>query len=509
MTTATITDKFKQTLIDFVYDDFKSDSAAYYVGIGRAQPWDEPDSDAAPPFPTPSSYEAREFMDNMQSMKRAEDLSRIVERYNYSNGNIYSGWNNANHSFLVYNRSLLGLDPCIGDFGFKDPFYLITGNNRVYVCIKQGIGDNGLPRVSAVQPSEGGVSGFEGFETADNYQWRYLFTVGTEEARKFLTSGYFPSQRVLDSDSDGSAYDDLDLTKQEQTELQRRAVPGEIIGVEVEEGGTGYPETDNVAVLSNWIELEFAGEALVAGGNLKTITHAKAWARVVGGSIVDVTMKEPLTDDFYHGMNYANASVKFVGSPAGSGAKLRAIVGPKKGLGYDAAIDLNSTGLMFNVIIEGDEDGAYIVGNDFRQIGLIRNPMSLDIDSSGTETYGDFTDTRSVTMPFMEIDLNDPNLVPENITGDNPLFQSTTGAEGVLISIVADGVYYTQTTETGYTPFATGPLEIKNGGGTTTITSITESPVMKQGGDVYYIDNRAPFIRNDQQTEDIKLIMDF
>ena len=507
--TATITDKFKQSLIDYVYDDFQDSASSYYVGIGRAQPWDEPDSDAAPPFPTPSAYEAQEFMDNMQSMKKAEDLSRIVERYNYSTGGIYSGWNNDNHSFLVYNRAELGLDPCIGDYGFKHPFYVITASNKVYVCIKQGIGDNGLARVSSTQPSEVGEVGFRGFENPDNYQWRYLYTVGTELTRKFLTSGYIPSQRILDSEDGGVTYNDLDLTGQEQALLQRQAVPGEIIGVEIEAGGTGYPETTNTDLVSNYVELEFVAEPLIAEGVVQTVTPARAWARVIGGSIVDVTMKEPATDDFYHGMNYANASVKFVGSPAGSGAVLRPIVGPKKGIGYDVSIDLNSTGLMFNVILEGNEDGAYIVGNDFRQIGLIRNPMGIDSDGLGGIAYNQFTDPRAIAMPALTVDLTDPNLVPENITGDNPISQSTTGASGILTAIANDTIYYTQNNQTGYTPFETGPLDIGAGGGATTVTAVTPSIIMKQGGEVYYIDNREPFIRNAEQTEDIKLVMDF
>jgi hypothetical protein len=509
MTTATITDEFKQTLIDYVYEDFRDSSSYYYIGIGRAQPWEAPDSDTSPPIPNPSDYEAMKFRDNVQSIKRVEDLAHVVERYNYTAGNIYSGWNNDNHSFLVYNAAELGIDPCIGDFGFKHPFYVITSSNRVYTCIKQGVGDNGLPRPSSVQPNEIGEVGFNVFETSDNYQWKYLYTVGTNATQKFLTSGYIPSQRIIDSDEGGKAYDDLDFFEQEQATLQRRAVKGQVVGVEIVDGGTGYPNTNNTADPTQFIEISFVAEPLFIDGAYQTVTDARAWARVVNGKIVDVTMKEPGTSDFYFGQNYYNAEAKIVGSPVGSGAVLRPIVSYDMGLGYDASEDLISTGLMFNVILQGTENGEYIVGNDFRQIGLLRNPMGLDSDGLGNTTYSPLTVTRTVAMPSMTINAGDPNLNAENITGDNILEQGSTGAKGVLISVQDDIFYYTQTQETGYTPFELGAITISNGGGSTSISALTPSPLVKQSGEVYYIDNREPFIRNAEQTEDIKLVMDF
>lgn len=507
MTTATITDEFKRTLIDFVYDDFQDSASTYYIGIGRAQPWDAPDSDTNPPIPVPSKYEAMKFQENMQSLKRVEDASRIIERYNYTEGNIYSGWNDNNHSYLVYNAAELGLDPCIGDFGFKNPYYVITTSNKVYTCIKQGVGDNGLPLPSTIQPNEQGLIPFE---TSDNYQWKYLYTVGTNATQRFLTSAYVPAQRVMDSDEGGKAYDDLDIFEQEQTVIQRAAVPGQIVGVEIISGGNGYTNTVNTADASQFLELEFVPSPLVLDNTLQNVTPARAWARVVNGTIVDVTMKQPGTSDFYFGENYASASVQFVGSPVGAGAKLRPIISYPMGMGYDVAYDLNSTGLMFNVILEGNENGDYIVDNDFRQIGLISNPLAQDSDGSGNvSSYSKLSSATALALDKMVINAADPNYVPDNITGDNTIEQASTGASGILNSVQDNVFYYTQTQETGFTPFETGPITISNGGGSTSITALSPSPVLKQSGDVYYIDNRSPFIRNIEQTEDIKIVMDF
>ena len=514
MTTATVTDVFKRTIIDTLYADYLDSASKYYIGIGRAQPWSgDDDSDKNPTVPVPSKHEANHFMDNMQSVKLVEDVSKVVRRYNYTTGNLYSAWNDDNHSLLSHNAGEVGNDPCLGDYGYKPPYYAITVTNGVYLCIKQGIGSNGLALPSTTQPIE---LDNNVVETPDNYQWKLLQTVGVSATRKFLTSGYIPAQRILDSEDGGLSYDDLELQEQELTEFQRVAVPGEIIGVEIVSGGSGYTNTLNTADPLDWVELDIHAIPLVIDGVEQTVTPAKAWARVINGTIVDVTMKEPGTNNdpgnFYFGANYDKGTVITVGSVTGTGAELRALVSSPQGIGYDIGVDMNSTAIMFNVILEGAaNNNSFITDNDFRQIGLIRNPIAQDSDGSGeVATYRPLTELNSIAMPKLTINIFDPNYLPQNITGDNIIYQSTTGASGILNSVQEDEVYYTQNWETGYIPFESGStIDIGNGGGSTTVMKVGPSPVWKSAGAVYYVDNREPFFRNAEQTEDIKIVLDF
>jgi hypothetical protein len=497
---ATITDQFKTYLIDETYNDFKNvgldsadpDRSIYYIGIGRAQSWSAPDSDLRPPTCVPSEREVKSFMEDLQSIKRCTDVSRVVARYNWTNGNIYNGWNDNYHSELVFAAG----QP------YQNPFYVITSSNKVYVCIKQGTQPNGLPANSTILPAD--ITG-DAFETSDGYQWKYLYTVGTNDTQKFLTSGYLPSSKIYDSSEGGAQFDDLDPFQQEQVLNQEAAVPGEVIGVEVVNGGTSYPD--------GLYELEFDGVPLIIDGVVSTITPARAWATAIGGRIVTVSMKDPVLVDTYHfGGNYYDASVRFVSAKPGASEMLRPIISPAGGLGANAAEDLMSTALMFNVILDGNEGGDYIVDNDFRQIGLIRNILNEDSDGLGTTVFNKLdTDTALVVDAFQynTADIG-VSLNIDNIQGDNIITGQISGAEAVLHSLQEDIIYYSQNKNTGYKSFSLSePIEISDGGGITSIVAFQSSSVSRTTGDVFYIDSRRPFMRSREQTEDIKIVIDF
>lgn len=492
---ATITDEFKRFLIDNVQDDFNNagldsddpNRSVYYIGIGRTQPWEAPDSDTNPPTPTPSALEELNFRENLQSLKRCTDASHVTLRYNWTNGNIYAGWNNRFHSNNIF---LAGQE-------FEHPFYVITNNNQVYVCIKQGVDDNGLPANSTVQPSNN--SG-EVFETTDGYQWKYMYTVGTVDTQKYLTSSYIPCETVLDSTEGGPGIDDLDAFKQEQLILQGEAIPGQIIGVEIENGGLNFP--DGV------YPLEFEGVNLTGEG----ITDAFAWATAIGGTIVDVSMKSPNTDDYFFGENYYNATVKFTGGAPGDDVLLRPIVSTEFGLGAKPDLDLNSTALMFNVILEGEGGGDFIVDNDFRQVGLLRNIQVRDSDGLGSVfnvTLNTDTALSLSSVTFNPFDIG-ASLDLDNIGGHNTMTGQTSGAVAIINAVRDGSFFYTQDKRTGYLSFLDGePIDISDGGGSTSIISQSVTPIDKSTGDVFYIDYRRPFMRSLDQTEDIKIVIDF
>ena len=496
----TVTDTFKRFLVDEVYDDFYNtgkDSvdptrSKYFVGIGRTQAWEFPDSDLSPPIVSPSLRDSKSFMEDLQSVQLCEDASRVAPRYNWSNGSIYSGWNDDYHSNLVFAAGQQ----------YQHPFYVITSSNRVYVCIKSGIGTNGLRTNSTVRPTD--ITG-DTFQTADGYQWRYLYTVGTNDTRKFLTSGYIPSNKILDSSEGGPVFDDLDPFQQEHLAIQKKAVPGEVIGVEIESPGSGF--------VDGQYELEFVAVPLILDGAIQTVTDARAWATVSGGKITDVTMKDPVAIDTYHfGKNYYDASVKFVLANSGIGYKLRPIVSHARGIASDASKDLNSTAIMFNVILDGTGNNNFVVENDFRQVGLIKNLEQIDSDGSGNLSTSQFTATKASLLDKIKYNVADVgvSLFTENITGDNILTGAITGATAILHTVEEDMFTYSQSSTTGYKNFQVGePLEVSNGGGITSVVAIEYSTVSKETGDVYYIDSRRPFMRSVDQTEDIKIVIDF
>ena len=98
-----------------------------------------------------------------------------------------------------------------------------------------------------------------------------------------------------------------------------------------------------------------------------------------------------------------------------------------------------------------------------------------------------------------------------NFTVDKILEGQTSNAQAYVDFIDSNEIYYHQTDETGFTPFQDGEvIEELNGAGQGIIdSSLIQSQVDKQSGDLLYIDNRAPVSRTTSQAEDIKVIIQF
>ena len=86
---AIITDRFKKQILNDLFTDVNDSSDTYYIAIGRSQDWNATD---VAPIPTNTAKTERDFRNNMQAMKNAEDVSYVIPRYNWSSGTIYSGY---------------------------------------------------------------------------------------------------------------------------------------------------------------------------------------------------------------------------------------------------------------------------------------------------------------------------------------------------------------------------------------------------------------------------------
>lgn len=76
------------------------------------------------------------------------------------------------------------------------------------------------------------------------------------------------------------------------------------------------------------------------------------------------------------GQDYTYANVKIIGN--GNGATLRAIISPYGGHGKNSPEELFSRSLMFYTNISTDLNQGVTVGNDYRQVGIVKNPRVFD-----------------------------------------------------------------------------------------------------------------------------------
>ena len=458
---AIITDPFKKQLTQTGFDESRLDSARYYIGIGKSEPYDSAET---VPTPTDTPRTIRNIRAGLQSIKAAADLSYVIPRYNWSSGAFYN----------AYDDNLTAIPA-------TNSYYVLTDENQVYICLQQGKNAAGVAVTSTVKPT--GTT-TKPFSTGDGYVWKFLYALSATRASNFLSANFVPVEKVLDSSELGRA---LNVTEQTQDAVQTAAVPGQVIGVAVTNGGTGYTSTPTVTIDGDGV-------------------RAAATATVSGGAVVKIELDSSTDSAITMGQGYNFASVSIT-SGGGSNATARAILGPPDGIGADARDELKSTSLMFNTKPNGIEDSNFIVGQDFRQVVLIRNPIhSSDSAADGPPV----TTSSGKVLNFLKLQATAASgFLDATITG------GTSGAKAFVDEVTEDKLYFHQSEETGFKPFQEGEV-ITGGGQSGTLIAagvdadsdaFTRDDVDKTSGEILYIENRAPVTRAANQTEDIKVVI--
>ena len=452
---AIITDKLKRQVLDNIFANVVDSNNTYYIGIGRSEAWNNTDT---PPTPNNSVKDIRDFQLSMQAVKNAESVEYVIPRYNWSSGTIYSGFDDA----------VVGYP--------SNAYYVFTDENAVYMCIQQGRDVNGNAVPSTIQPT-GTVTFPKVF--ADGYVWKYMYTISALTATKFVSANFIPAQFVTSVDSASPA---LQI---EQKAVQDAAVPGQIVGVAIEDGGSGYTSAPAISFTGNGTRTP------------------NATATVSNGAVVKIEMDDSGQSKSF-GAGFDFASVVFTGG-GGTGAKARPILSPPGGLGADPRNDFRSTALMFNSQIDGAEGSEFITSNDFRQVAIIKNPKVPGTDSDFTAQVG----SAMRKLKFAS--------VANTFSEDNQLLGSQSGAKALVDAQDSSVVLFHQTEETGFTNFIEGETVTEtNGVGEGILDAAGVDPdsdaftnlkVNRLSGDILYLDNRAAIERSIEQTEDIKVII--
>jgi len=457
---AIVTDTLTKNLAEDFLNEVNNgnDSNEYYIGIGKSDVYNTLDTLVNP---VKTRREERELRNNLQSVKKVEAASFVVPRYNWTSGSIYSGYDDAS----------VGIP--------QNSYYILTEDNEVYICLQQGKNANGAANTSAVKPSftDAGVNAYQAFETTDGYRWKFLYALSATKTSNFLSSGFVPVQRVTwNNPGDSSSLNAFEL---QQLEVQRLTTKGQISGVTVTAGGSGYTSAPTVTFYGNG-------------------SGAAATATIAGGAVVKIEMNN---ESAALGSLYDYASVEISGG-GGSGASARPVIGPKLGFGQDPRFELKASSIMLNIKPDGTETETFIVDNDFRQIGVFKN---LDqYDSVGADSVSRFTDAAARAMPYMRM-----TALATSFTTDKLIRGASSNAAAFIDDIDSDLIYYHQNENTGFRSFSDGEIiSESDGSGTGTADSANlHSIVNAHSGEVLYIENRARIVRASDQQEDIKVII--
>lgn len=443
--TAIVSKEFRMNSCKQFIEDL-SNVSSYYLFIGRSEPWDD---DVLPDAPYDNNFSTySEAFQRMTALKQltAGDVTHGAIRYQWISGTTYSEYDDR--------------DPDLSE----KQYYVLTDNNNVYICLKTGGVSTRNPDTIGVQ-----TSGIVDFTNEDGYIWKYLFTLATDEAIKFLTSAFIPVLR-LESDPGVSA----DTALRNQYDVQNNAAAGAIYRIKVTNGGTGYTSEPTVSINGDG-----------AG--------CTATAVVNGGVVTEIEVTSP-------GLGYNQAAIEFTGG-GGANAAAYAVLSPPGGFGYDPRNDLRAHFTIINQrLVNDDGQGDFIVGNDFRQIGIIRNPYNFGTTTPSTaETL---SATKSMEVGLGGLFLND-QVIEGTVTGARAIVDSYDSQNGIL--------RYHQTEVTGFIDFAvTDSVRLFGDAGVgQQVVALVDPEVQPYSGEVIFLENRTPINRAGDQIETIKLVLEF
>ena len=474
--TATITSPLRRFILDEIKGRKDSNGDKFYAAIGRSQEWNATD---VSPTPDGSYHEERDFRNNMQSVKLITDASFVVPRYNWSSGTFYDAYDDKST-------------------GNSNPYYVVNSNQQVYMVLRKSISNTGVAIASTVEPT-GNTTGAP-FKTSDGYVWKMIYSISSATANKFQSANFMPVE-FIDKDSaggvDGTRLSGFSSNQTEQLAIQEASVLGQIVGYAIDNPGSGYNSAPTLTITGDG-------------------SSASATATISGGAVVKVEVTDSSTGVFKPsnmGSGYNFAAVTVSGGSPDSAAIIRPILSTSRrtldsgGLGDDPVSDLRSNAIMFNAKPSGAERADFFINQQFRQVGLLKNPELGDSTSTPfTEETGNTLRTlnfASLTVPFEK---------DQVITG------GTSGAKAIVdfdstgpTGLAQGTLFIHQTDSNGFTSFTTGETITASGGSTGVLLSggrhDSTPEVDPNSGQLLYIDNRSAITRASGQTEDLKIVI--
>ena len=527
-------------------ENFKEDVAgsSVYVGIGKTDVWSTATSDltdATTPFtPQDRIDDIHEAYQNMIGMKKiaSADVAHIVPRHTWTSGTTYTAWDSDDSA--IYDKA----------------FYIVTSEYKVYKCISSP------GTQSTVEPTHINT---DPTAESDTYKWKYMYTVSVTDAEKFLTISYLPVRTeptvsTSTGGNGGSSSVTVTLTAANEYIVAGMLVTGSgitagdtvaaIDGVTltlstartVANGTTltfGRLADTDVNYANQTAQINSANTSLTAvagieryevtaGGSGYTSapdvivrgdgTNALAVATVSGGAVTAITVSTAGSGTEANkgdGYTVADLLIGSVTSGGGTSAAGRAIITPSGGHGIDPVKELGAFYVAVNSQLSGSEGGDLTVGNDFRQISLIKKPQNFGTDVTASAT------TLRARKALVLANAGSVS----GFAVDQVIVGSSSGAKAYLVEIDTTNkvLYYVQNSKTGYADFVSGDTitgTLPSGGssvlnttsGTTWYGQSTNGygpEVKMNSGQLLFLENRDAINRSSSQIEDIKLIIEF
>ena len=348
-------------------------------------------------------------------------------------------------------------------------------------------------------------------------------------SRKF-GAGYTTAPSITIQDDNGTNAEASFLTSKSEAKLLPIIENGQITGVTVVDGGTGYTsvtltvsgdgtgaELNADLNIGNIQSLQANNEILTVPGTINAIkvisggygygvanisivgdgTGATATATLdsASGKISKINITNP-------GQNYTFANVVITGN--GQAATARAIMSPFGGHGKNSPDELYSRTLMFYSNVSTDLNQGVAVNNDYRQIGIIKNPRKYNEDLRFTGILGS-------GCFIVEAVINTSNFTRDTTCYTTRIIDGVTYKRLYRIVSLSSSSALLQSLDNDIPGVNDIFTKLSNDATPPTFTAVTVGypTVDKYSGQMMFIDNKAGFTPSADETVTLRTVIQF
>ena len=470
---AIVTNTFRHNNALQFYESFsETNKTTYYLFVGRPQPFTTTTgggTDSAPPTPLDNVVDPYMYYRDMIAAKLLSTTDRVyaIPRHDWTSGTVYDYYR-GDYGATVGGSVVQTVAGGTDMWATGTKMYVRSSANNVYLCV-----DNNGGGASTVEPS--GVNTAEFTTSPDDYTWKYMYSLTTNQITNFLTTDF--------------------MAVATESTVVSAAVDGAVRHYKIHNAGAGY--TPNT----------YTAQTLRGDGSGATFTVVVNNSNVISS----VTAVAAGTDYTFADCNID--AISGIGTPSTS-AVIVPIIGPPGGIGYNPIEELGGFYIMTNTTLSGTAgSGDFVVDQDFRRIAVVKDP--LNYGGGAIATADTLNALKSVTFAASP--------TPGTFTNDEVITDGTTNAKGLVVDWDASTriLKYIQTQWTGLVTtagatqsnlVAFGVSSVVTGAdssATGTVATVNNPEIDYYSGQTIYVENRAPITRASDQTENIKLIIEF
>ena len=537
---AIITSEFRKNSRALFIEDIKGSTPGddYFIGLGKTDSWpDTTDSlgnivteysrQFSAPLPVDNDINKTDVLKNLMILVSTKTTAvfNVIPRNNWAFDRIYKTYDPTDPKCFDY-ETIDGIAyyPCY-----------VTSNDRIYLCLSN-VDENGEVVVSstAIPSGTGGENSYLTYskprtiDGASGYIWSYVTSL--DEDSKFYTDQFvnytYPVSAVYDA-----AF---------------TATGGLIYDFKVVNGGgaTALPDVTEIIVVGTKRDTD-ADESIIHAENAVIYKQGDLPDTVAGDIYADFDIQ--WGDNGVESIRYANINntpvwlsgyisasvqVKVNGTISGT-ADIVPFMLPELGLGRYPDNDLPSyyAGIAVDFIGAVDEEAPVGFAVDVRQISLVKNPVR-NAGGEGTvvvdNSAGDYAETEAYdALKYIQISTagGQNPLRSEYLGRDFIIEQESTGARAWLdyTDTINNRFFYHQNSSplVNFRRFDDGDDD--SDGPDITITalsgfsdgiryqpSVVGNPEYSpETGEVLFYENRKPINRNYNQTDEVKLVIQF